>query len=595
MTIHFDNDVVGEGFRYCCDADTDATDCRVSWDLGDTYWLGHLQSDPDTSCDARTTWFMVVAVITLALNALSVGFQFMYPRESSVCGRPLEWTALWLLTKAFLALAYLVLAVPLLVILWEGGWWTCALAFLILMAGYCISSSEASGSELTEDDAGNAGCLAVTSAAAVLWVMWVWGGDTPDPWSINRMLSLMFLTMDVLAVLCFLSCSVEDGKEDQAIVVVVVLGAALVACIAGVAWFAQSLPSLIGVREEDGTGIYYTLAYVLFAAEALAIVYVYRNADSITVAAGELGSSKIRCRALRRRWAKVTGVSATSTSSSVDAPYSRRRRQQMLKNKVGVDMAGQVFAMTVAMALNSFMIFLYIFFSPVENLGADEYALPALGTLGLFIYGLLVPRFFYKQLRSASDKKQMNAPACRNRYGYLFTRFKGDCWGAEFRILARKSVLLFVTTIFAEQWHLVIPAQLAALGWALKKQCAETPFAEVGFARKAFAEAHPDGLGWSRGDKLEALSLVAQIGNTLISLLCSLRTAEAYDTEITVAALAFAIIPGCYGLQMVLDDASMGRRGTVCCQKMCCRGKTTKDALISADHVESGLNPSFDG
>ena len=34
MTIHFDNDVVGEGFRYCCDADTDATGAQQDVALG---------------------------------------------------------------------------------------------------------------------------------------------------------------------------------------------------------------------------------------------------------------------------------------------------------------------------------------------------------------------------------------------------------------------------------------------------------------------------------------------------------------------------------------------------------------------------------
>ena len=70
-------------------------------------------------------------------------------------------------------------------------------------------------------------------------------------------------------------------------------------------------------------------------------------------------------------------------------------------------------------------------------------------------------------------------------------------------------MLLLSTTILAEYPLLVVPAQLVCLGWALFRQCKETPFAEVGTAKAAFDRTDPD--GWSRGDKLEALSLTTQV------------------------------------------------------------------------------------
>ena len=132
------------------------------------------------------------------------------------------------------------------------------------------------------------------------------------------------------------------------------------------------------------------------------------------------------------------------------------------------------------------------------------------------------------ELAAADEAKLLNAPKCRNRYGFLFLRFKPGRWGAEFRILYHKTLQLLVTTALAENPTaladyppLAIPAQLVVLGWAMYKQYVERPFAEVGSARRAFVEAHPHGDGWSRGDTLEMLSLTAQFVNVLQTGVCA--------------------------------------------------------------------------
>ena len=103
----------------------------------------------------------------------------------------------------------------------------------------------------------------------------------------------------------------------------------------------------------------------------------------------------------------------------------------------------------------------------------------------------------------------LNSPACRNRYGFLFVRFKSGKWGAEFRILFRKTLQLLIMATLAEKIYMVVPAQLnlLVLGWAMWRQYVERPFAKVGSARRAFAIAYPKGDGWSRGDFLEIKTL----------------------------------------------------------------------------------------
>ena len=75
------------------------------------------------------------------------------------------------------------------------------------------------------------------------------------------------------------------------------------------------------------------------------------------------------------------------------------------------------------------------------------------------LHGLAIPLHLYGKLATANAARTLNAPLCRNRYGFLFVRFKPGRWGAEFFILGRKSLQLLVTTVFAEQfWRPAVPA-----------------------------------------------------------------------------------------------------------------------------------------
>jgi Ca2+-binding EF-hand superfamily protein len=57
------------------------------------------------------------------------------------------------------------------------------------------------------------------------------------------------------------------------------------------------------------------------------------------------------------------------------------------------------------------------------------------------------------------------------------------------------------------------------------------------------------------------MSLLAQIFSTLSALVLANDIAEAIDTEIAVVTLVFVLFPLCYGLQMVVDDMWMGKKG----------------------------------
>eukprot|EP01047_Picozoa_sp_COSAG01_P024689 COSAG01_NODE_1533_length_9989_cov_8.225581_1_plen_1653_part_00 len=212
---------------------------------------------------------------------------------------------------------------------------------------------------------------------------------------------------------------------------------------------------------------------------------------------------------------------------------------------------------------------------PEQSLAMAEYQLPALGTLGIVIYGFTLPKLLHRKIQKSVQGGYVNDPDFRARYGYLITRFKPGKWGSEFRILARKSALLVVTTILAETWYLVIPAQMTTLIWALYKQWVEHPFAEVGSQKDAFERDTPN--GWSRGDVLEALSLGSQIAINMLSL-ATLNTASGLTVNssgvdgtlvsisptesfaIAVATLIFVLLPALYGMHILLTEWKVGRR-----------------------------------
>ena len=197
-----------------------------------------------------------------------------------------------------------------------------------------------------------------------------------------------------------------------------------------------------------------------------------------------------------------------------------RRRDDVIKSPALPQRVQHIAIPTAAASL------VWIYLEPVTtgtttSVGGTSFALAALAAAGLLVYGLLIPAHLHAQLAAADAAHLLNSPGCRHRYGFLFVRFKPGRWGAEFRILWRKTLQLLVTTFLAEQPRLNIPAQLLVLGWAIRRQYVEHPFAELGSARAAFVEAHPAGDGWSRGDYLELLSLGAQLVNVLLIGLCA--------------------------------------------------------------------------
>eukprot|EP01046_Picozoa_sp_COSAG06_P032951 COSAG06_NODE_3329_length_5495_cov_1.452557_1_plen_1648_part_10 len=559
----------------CCPPDTDAADCAT---LGDTSWLGHLQTDPDTSCDARTTYFMVMLVATLALLALreylaakeeadeqpqGATDQFSHDIDHAIA-TPRGFATTWSADKRWTSHADLDASALLATDTSNtDGMWMCSADVLpptgqhyfeVVFSG-CSSSPEYQGVGIwTDSDPPH--CYRsqdITKNGRPFWGMRGDGdgdalrimgrgkgkvGFNKDRKAISNDERIgLLVDMDVSEVSFLrngdpIDKAIASGfREKNTVRVAACCWTGMISLSCGRPDPHAPPPAEYSVAEQtdaqtdalDHLFAWCRLFWVLFL--ILGLISKYGKLGFIVITVGLLETAAVVRRT--RHSGPETGVSA----------------------------------MTAAMVLNCIFLLLYIIIDHPEELGTVEYSLPTLGTLGLFIYGLAIPRFFYRKLRAASDDGALNTPACRNRYGFLFTRFKEGCWGAEFRILGRKSVLLFVSTLFAEQWYLVIPAQLCALSWALWKQCVEVPFAEVGFARKAFAKDHPDGRGWTRGDNLEAMALLAQIFNTLSALLVATGVAEAIDTEIVVVTLVFVLLPVCYGLQMVVDDMWMGKKG----------------------------------
>ena len=132
--------------------------------------------------------------------------------------------------------------------------------------------------------------------------------------------------------------------------------------------------------------------------------------------------------------------------------------------------------------------------------------------------------------------------------------------GSEFRILARKNSLLFATTILADYPYLVIPAQLLTLGIAFYKHWKEHPFAEVGAKRAEFEELDP--AGWSRGDKLEGLSLAAQIGCVILSAFCVIFIPNGTMSGVVAfLTIACVLAPVFYTVYILMDEYRAFKHG----------------------------------
>ena len=191
-------------------------------------------------------------------------------------------------------------------------------------------------------------------------------------------------------------------------------------------------------------------------------------------------------------------------------------------------------------------------FWPIAQL---SYMLPTLGLVGSVLYGLIIPKCLHlavaQQMSNVGDAYHHDNGFI-SQYGYLVTRFKPEKWGSEFRILGRKTMLLFATIIFAESTGLATVTQLVALVFALVMQCRETPFAETGSKAASFGD-YP---GWSRADKLEALSLVSQIGLVAVAPFAS----DERELVISILVLVFVALPAVYGTYVMLTEWKNGRR-----------------------------------
>eukprot|EP01047_Picozoa_sp_COSAG01_P021201 COSAG01_NODE_1224_length_11142_cov_72.842615_12_plen_1766_part_00 len=360
---------------------------------------------------------------------------------------------------------------------------------------------------------------------------------------------------------------------------------------------------VISQRAVNSTVFAFILAYGLLLKSCLGVLHCVENTssdDSTPLAAssnistspvqttykyvGRVQSDPDTACDLRTTWLLIWIMLAFLWSFAMFRRYHKwsTRRNHIIKQLIGW--------------LPAMVQIARVCFWPEATLSTAEYQLPALGTLGIVVYGLIIPGFLYHKVQNVQtewrvkniENQRLHDADFRARYGYLISRFKPGKWGSEFRILARKSALLLVTTVFAERNALVIPAQLVTLSLALAAQCQEVPFAEVGSKVAAFERHTPT--GWSRGDVLEALSLSCQIGITVLSFLSVHFLADtaklgatntldpvvtptnASSTEappatisqisivITGATLVFMLLPAFYGFRIQKTEWRVGRQ-----------------------------------
>lgn len=260
-----------------------------------------------------------------------------------------------------------------------------------------------------------------------------------------------------------------------------------------------------------------------------------------------------------------------------------------------------------------FVCVMSVVFNPDDTVSASAYWLSIAGTCGILVYGVMMPMHLVQMLEyNINLRDRLDDPDFRARYGYLISRFKPGKWTSELRILSRKTIMLLVVALFSELPTVALLAQIVTLTWATWRQCREHPFAEVGSKKHSFERHNPT--GWSRGDILEILSLLSQLGlNTLAFLHLDVppdfhaRNGTIYNTSIVdtavlsnastkltisseLAALAvflFTAIPVLYGARMVITEYLAGR-------KIKRRGEVSAnlgEELFDSERVVNPTNP----
>lgn len=166
--------------------------------------------------------------------------------------------------------------------------------------------------------------------------------------------------------------------------------------------------------------------------------------------------------------------------------------------------------------------------------------------------------------------------------------------------MGRKIVLLLVTSFATERPYLANSLQLLVLTYSMWMQRTEHPFAELGSARKAFVEAHPDGNGWSRGDNLEMLSLATQAVNVLLTFLCALIGGTvSYDgTRLLTSGVSNAVgavmvvvvlLPAGYAVHIFKTEWAAGRQEVQVTTTASAEARTSATAAPASD---TGLEES---
>ena len=211
--------------------------------------------------------------------------------------------------------------------------------------------------------------------------------------------------------------------------------------------------------------------------------------------------------------------------------------------------------------LGALVLLVYMVVARADAVSAPAYWLSFAGTCGLAMYGIWVPTTYLHELQwNIEGVDRLHEPDFRERYGYLISRFKPGKWISEFRILGRKTALLFIAAIFAERPGIAIPAQVATLTWALWRHIREHPFAEVGSRKAAFEDNNPE--GWSRGDVLELMTLLSQIGLNVVAFFLindapngeEHRASTLQSTAVALAAFVSTVSPTLYATHMVITE-----------------------------------------
>lgn len=163
----------------------------------------------------------------------------------------------------------------------------------------------------------------------------------------------------------------------------------------------------------------------------------------------------------------------------------------------------------------------------------------AYGVIGLLLFLIIIPGFFFVQIKKANTDGSLWSPKFRAQLGPLFMRYRPNCWWYEFVVMGRKIILAAAAILCPGTVAIVV--SMVVIGASIAVHLQTKPFQAGGhrISKSTADDADDKGdgegtevsysytndsdedSGLNKTDKLEILCLGAVMISYLLGLICA--------------------------------------------------------------------------